>query len=352
MDVKTAFLNGVLREEVYINQPEGFVDQDHPNYVYRLKKALYEIKQAPRACGIFINQSKCTLEMTKKYGMESNNHINTPMVERTKLDEDPQGIPVDLLVIIERPIEKHLTAVERVFQYLKGTINMGLWYPKDVRIELTAYAEADHANIWKKIWWIRRILSAGYVVLGLDPTRFLVKCRLRVTWFDILLRSHGLINLRVPRIDLLLRSRGLITTEKSRDLTDRTTDALEIYMQQFWHTITVDSSTQTYFLMLDDQRFKVGADLLRDALQINPKVLDQPFVEPPPHDDLQFWHTITVDSSTQTYFLMLDDQRFKVGADLLRDALQINPKVLDQPFVEPPPHDDLVSFIKQLGYPE
>ncbi|GKF06890.1 retrovirus-related pol polyprotein from transposon TNT 1-94, partial [Tanacetum coccineum] len=49
IDVKTAFLNGVLREEDYIIQPEGFVDQDHPNHVYRLKKALYVLKQALRA---------------------------------------------------------------------------------------------------------------------------------------------------------------------------------------------------------------------------------------------------------------------------------------------------------------
>ncbi|GKA46180.1 retrovirus-related pol polyprotein from transposon TNT 1-94 [Tanacetum coccineum] len=49
MDVKTAFLNGVLREEVYVSQPDGFLDQDYPNYVYRLKKALYRLKHAPRA---------------------------------------------------------------------------------------------------------------------------------------------------------------------------------------------------------------------------------------------------------------------------------------------------------------
>nr|GEY09148.1 retrovirus-related Pol polyprotein from transposon TNT 1-94 [Tanacetum cinerariifolium] len=46
MDVKTAFLNGVLREEVYVSQPGWFVDQDHPNHVYRLKKALYDLKKA------------------------------------------------------------------------------------------------------------------------------------------------------------------------------------------------------------------------------------------------------------------------------------------------------------------
>nr|GEX97136.1 retrovirus-related Pol polyprotein from transposon TNT 1-94 [Tanacetum cinerariifolium] len=49
MDVKTAFLNGPLKEEVYVAQPDGFVDPDHPKKVYRLRKALYELKQAPRA---------------------------------------------------------------------------------------------------------------------------------------------------------------------------------------------------------------------------------------------------------------------------------------------------------------
>nr|GFC94241.1 Gag-Pol polyprotein [Tanacetum cinerariifolium] len=48
MDVKTAFLNGNLREEVYVSQPEGFVDPDNPNHVYMLKKALYRLKKGPR----------------------------------------------------------------------------------------------------------------------------------------------------------------------------------------------------------------------------------------------------------------------------------------------------------------
>ncbi|GKD81827.1 retrovirus-related pol polyprotein from transposon TNT 1-94, partial [Tanacetum coccineum] len=49
MDVKTTFLNGIMREEVYVSQPDGFVDQDNQNHVYKLKKALCGLKQAPRA---------------------------------------------------------------------------------------------------------------------------------------------------------------------------------------------------------------------------------------------------------------------------------------------------------------
>ncbi|GKD10242.1 copia protein, partial [Tanacetum coccineum] len=123
IDVKTAFLYGILREKVFVSQLDGFVDQDNLNHVYKLKKALYGLKQAPRACpkGIFINQSKYALESLKKYGMESSDPVDTPMVEKYKLDEDTQGKAIDL------------------------THYHGM-YPKDSSIALTAYADADHAG--------------------------------------------------------------------------------------------------------------------------------------------------------------------------------------------------------------
>nr|GEX51493.1 Gag-Pol polyprotein [Tanacetum cinerariifolium] len=49
MDMKTAFLNGPLKEDVYVAQLDGFVNPGHPEKVYRLRKALYGLKQAPRA---------------------------------------------------------------------------------------------------------------------------------------------------------------------------------------------------------------------------------------------------------------------------------------------------------------
>jgi hypothetical protein len=49
MDVKSAFLNGPIKEEVYVEQPPDFEDSEYPNHVYKLSKVLYELKQAPRA---------------------------------------------------------------------------------------------------------------------------------------------------------------------------------------------------------------------------------------------------------------------------------------------------------------
>ncbi|GJZ08865.1 retrovirus-related pol polyprotein from transposon TNT 1-94 [Tanacetum coccineum] len=174
-DIKIKFLNGILREDVYVSQPDRFVHQDNPNHVYKLKKALYRLKQAPRACprGIFLNQSKYALEIIKKYGMESCDPVDTPMVEKSKLDADPQRKEVDptcyrgmigslmyltssqldLVFVVcmcaqyqAKPIEKHLHAVKQIFRYLRGSINMGLWYSKDSCIALTAYIDADHAG--------------------------------------------------------------------------------------------------------------------------------------------------------------------------------------------------------------
>ncbi|GKA47243.1 retrovirus-related pol polyprotein from transposon TNT 1-94 [Tanacetum coccineum] len=184
-------------QEVYVSQPEGFVDQDNPSHVYKLKKALYGLKQAPHAWydmlssflisqqfskgavdltlftrhagndlllittkfkmsmmgqisfflglqifqsprGIFINQSKYASEIVKKYGLQYTDSVDTPTIENKKIDEDLQGKQA-------KPIKKHLQAVKRIFRYLNGTINMGLWYSKDTDMSLTAYVDVDHA---------------------------------------------------------------------------------------------------------------------------------------------------------------------------------------------------------------
>nr|GEW80732.1 retrovirus-related Pol polyprotein from transposon TNT 1-94 [Tanacetum cinerariifolium] len=175
MKVKTAFLNGELKEEVYVCQPEGFVDPEHLTNVYHLKKALYGLKQAPRAWYDTLSWFLLDDKFFKgaKFGMDSCDPVDTPMVDRLKLDEDPLGIPVDqtqfrsmvgslmyltasrpdLVFVVcmcarykASPTKKHLESLKRVFCYLKGTINWGLRYSKDTTMKLTAYADADYVG--------------------------------------------------------------------------------------------------------------------------------------------------------------------------------------------------------------
>nr|GEW69476.1 uncharacterized mitochondrial protein AtMg00810-like [Tanacetum cinerariifolium] len=130
-----------------------------------------QISQSPR--GIFINQSKYALESLKKYEFESYDPVDTLMVKKSKLDEDKEGKAVDpshyrgmigtLLYLTAsrpdlqfyicmcaryqaRPTEKLVHAVKRIFRYLRGTVNRGLWYPKDSSVGLTAFSDANHAS--------------------------------------------------------------------------------------------------------------------------------------------------------------------------------------------------------------
>nr|GEV61118.1 uncharacterized mitochondrial protein AtMg00810-like [Tanacetum cinerariifolium] len=233
---QNGIFNGEIKKEVYVSQPKGFVDQEYPSHMYKLKKALHGLKQASRAwydmlssflisqhfskgavdltlftrkagndlllmttkfkmlmmgqmsfflglqisqspSGIFLNKSKYASKMIIKYGLLSSDSVDTPMVEKKKLDENLQGIPVDatlyhgmigsfmyltssrpdLIYTVclcaryqTKPTEKHLNAVKQIFRYLKGTINIGLWYLKDTDMSLTAYADVDHAGSNKK----------------------------------------------------------------------------------------------------------------------------------------------------------------------------------------------------------
>ncbi|GJT27002.1 retrovirus-related pol polyprotein from transposon TNT 1-94 [Tanacetum coccineum] len=98
-----------------------------------------QISQSPR--GIFLNQSKYALESLKKYGMESSDPVDTPMVEKSKLDEDTQGKAVD---------PTHYRGMIGTLMYLTASrpdlTFVGLWYPNDSSIALTTYADADHVG--------------------------------------------------------------------------------------------------------------------------------------------------------------------------------------------------------------
>ncbi|GJU00275.1 retrovirus-related pol polyprotein from transposon TNT 1-94 [Tanacetum coccineum] len=95
-----------------------------------------QISQNPR--GIFINQSKYANEILKKFDLHKSDPVDSPMVEQTKLNEDLSGIPIDQT--------QYRTMIGSLMYLTARTINMGLWYPKDTAMALTAYADADHAG--------------------------------------------------------------------------------------------------------------------------------------------------------------------------------------------------------------
>nr|GEV32586.1 retrovirus-related Pol polyprotein from transposon TNT 1-94 [Tanacetum cinerariifolium] len=155
MDVKTTFLYGPLKEEVYINQPDGFVDPYHPDKVYRLKKALYGLNKLQ---GHDADLSGTPVDQMKYRSMVG------ALMYLTASRPDIVHATCYCARYQVKPTEKHLTAVKRIFRYLKDTINMGLWYPKDTGFELTAFSDSDHASCLDS----RKSTSGGIQFLGGD----------------------------------------------------------------------------------------------------------------------------------------------------------------------------------------
>ena len=256
MDVKSAFLYGEIKEEVYVKQPQGFVDPLHLEKVFKVEKALYGLHQAPRAwygtlsnyllehgfrrrtidktlfiknvkedillvqvyvddiifgstkesmCkefeeimhnrfqmssmgelkfflglqvkqqgdGIFISQDQYVEDILKKFDLVSIKAAATPMEQKVNLKKNEESMDVDehlyrsmigcLMYLTAtrpdimfavcacarfqvKPKVSHLNAVKRIFKYLKGQPNLGLWYPKDSPFILEAFSDSDYAG--------------------------------------------------------------------------------------------------------------------------------------------------------------------------------------------------------------
>ncbi|GJW98988.1 putative ribonuclease H-like domain-containing protein [Tanacetum coccineum] len=184
MDVKSAFLYGKIKEEVYVCQPPGFEDPYFPDRVYKVEKALYGLHQAPRAWyetvstylldngfqrgkidktlfikrdkglqvkqkndGIFISQDKYVAKILKKFGFTEVKTTSTPMETQKPLlkDEDGEEVDVQLYRSMIGSL-MYLISSRPDIMYLKGQPKLGLLYPKDSPFDLVAYIDSNYAG--------------------------------------------------------------------------------------------------------------------------------------------------------------------------------------------------------------
>ncbi|GJR95405.1 putative ribonuclease H-like domain-containing protein [Tanacetum coccineum] len=226
MDVKSAFLYGTIEEEVYVTQPPGFKDTDHPDKVYKVVKALNgKIDQTlfiknqkgdillvqvyvddiifgstnKELCTGFEKlikdkfQDKYVAEILKKFNYSDVKSASTPIDLEKPLVKDGD-VDVHLYrsmigslmyLITSRPDimfavctctrfqvtlkTSHLLAVKRIFRYLKGKPTLGLWYFRDSPFELVAYTDSDYAGATQD----RKSTTGGYLLTkGFDAGRF------------------------------------------------------------------------------------------------------------------------------------------------------------------------------------
>ncbi|GJW65092.1 retrovirus-related pol polyprotein from transposon TNT 1-94, partial [Tanacetum coccineum] len=413
MDVKTAFLNGILREEVYVSQPDGFLDQDNPNHLYKLKKALYGLKQAPRAwydlllkfllsqefskgtvnptlfirrhekdillVQIYIddiifasttpelyyrfskrlrasfNQSKYALESLKKYGMESRDPVDTPMVEKSKLDEDPQGKVIDpihyrgkvgtlMYLIASRPdlrfvvwtsgskgffycsnrigdsgIQKildevHLEMRSQLTDYGLGFSKIPMYFDNKSVIALCCknvqHSRSKHVDIifhFIKEQVENRVVKLYFVNTEYQLANIFTKalCRERIKFLinKLGMRSFSPETLKqladdVEEYEIMDTTRAqqkaldeeIILALDALKLTsfykafDITADVPEIYMQEFWVTVSRHHSSLRF--MMNGKSHTVNVDNFREMLQIYPKLPRQKFEDPPFEEEI------------------------------------------------------------------
>ncbi|GJX91042.1 retrovirus-related pol polyprotein from transposon TNT 1-94 [Tanacetum coccineum] len=255
IDVKTAFLNGELKEKVYVSQPKGFVNLEYPSHVQLIRHSSHEKQEMTYCC----------------------DSVDTPIVKKNKLDEDLQGTPVDatlyhgmigslmyltssrpdLIYAVclcawyqEKPTEKHLNAVKRIFRYLKRTINMVLWYLKDTDMSLTAYSDVDHAGCQDT----RRSTSGSAQFLG-DKL---------VSWSSKKQKSTAI--------------------SKTQQVAARDEKWVPSAERQFWYTIKKVQDTDSYKFLLANKKCTVNAKFFRIIIDIHPRVYGVDFTDVPSED--------------------------------------------------------------------
>ncbi|GKA40934.1 putative ribonuclease H-like domain-containing protein [Tanacetum coccineum] len=161
MDVKSAFLYGTIDEEVYVSQPPGFVDPDHPTkqhgykrgtidktlFIRRNKKDIMLVQvstsQAEQGRNLHISRQVCSW----RYSRNCLVNVKLPSLpgDQVALTKDEECFDVEGYTCNYKDLS-HLMPVKRIFKYLKGKPNLGLWYPKESPLDLEAFSDSDYGG--------------------------------------------------------------------------------------------------------------------------------------------------------------------------------------------------------------
>ncbi|XP_029156132.1 uncharacterized protein LOC114928935 [Nylanderia fulva] len=146
-DIKTAFLNGLLEEEIYMDQPEGF--QDGTDRVCKLEKSLYGLTQSPRCwnkkfkeCYYALARNTVAEEVLQRFRMAEAKPVSTPIVQYLQANERKLHVAVSRATI-GVAVD---TGVKRIFRYLKGSTDKGIVYRANEAGLLHVYSDADYAS--------------------------------------------------------------------------------------------------------------------------------------------------------------------------------------------------------------
>ncbi|GJX55113.1 hypothetical protein Tco_0285010 [Tanacetum coccineum] len=281
------------------------------------------------------------------------------------------------------PTKKHLEALKRVFWYLRGTINWGLWYPKDTAMALTAYVDADHAGCQDTRRKVEYITMSG--------------CCAQILWMRSQLSDYGFTFNKIPlycdnrnAIALYYQLADIFTKALPRErfefllprlgMKSMTPETLKRLQEGEEDYFRLQPAFQFEKSMSPKRQLFLTTDTMADMnIPANDVPAEQaPAFAPPTRTDDQilplrkwvpvgksnyvldvlksqrnpiFKDTMRYDSTTRIYSCQLDEQWFNLHKDILIDALQISPINDNNPFVAPPSSDAVIEYVNTLGYP-
>nr|GEW80776.1 copia protein [Tanacetum cinerariifolium] len=364
MDVKTALLHGTLKEDVYVCQPKGFIDVDHPSHVYKLNKALYGLKQAPQAwydeLSMFLLQNhffKGPIDLT----LFIRRFEDDILVVQVYVDDiifgstHPRPDIVHATCLCARyqakPIEKHLKEIKRIFRYIQGTINTCIWYTKNSGFELAELSDADYTrckDTFKSTFGGAQFLGEKLVswsskkqdctALSTAEAEYvsLSSCCAQVIWMRTQLTDYGFYFNKIP---VYYDSKSAIaiscnpgelfgnsgnTQCVSNDFSDM---LIDFYQMVLWIFMEIPQTTVV-------SQGVIRRLSLADVLQVYMH---------------QFW--VFVYKHDTFYRFKIDKKRrFKLTLEIFRDIFKICPRVQGQDFDALPTDEEIVSLLRDLGH--